>query len=171
MKNDRGKTCKVTVDGTDYKIPRQTPHKRDKKFYSHKFKHAALRYEVAVCIQTGDIVWVNGPFPAGKWPDINIYRRNLKAMLLPGEMVEADSGYKDPTCRHADVVVSKKDARAKQRARSRHETVNADLKTFGCLNQQWRHALDKHALAFCSCAFITQMKYILEGGSKFHCKY
>jgi hypothetical protein len=171
FKGDRGKTCKVTVDGTDFKIARQTPHAKDKMYYSHKFKHAALRYEVAVCIQTGMIVWFNGPFPAGRWPDINIFRRNLKNMLLPGEMVEADRGYKDVACRHCDVVVSKSDARAKSRAMRRHETVNSDLKTFGCLENRWRHDLTKHGLAFTACAFLIQMKYKLEGGPKFHCKY
>lgn len=152
-------------------MPRQRPHSRDKKYYSHKFKHAALRYEVAICIQTGDIVWINGPFPAGKWPDINIFRRNLIHMLLPGEMVEADRGYRDAAVRHCDVVVSKSDGRAKSRAMRRHETVNSDLKTFGCLEQQWRHDLFKHSLAFAACALLTQFKYQLEGGPKFHCKY
>jgi hypothetical protein len=47
-----------------------------------------------VCIQTGDIVWVNGPFKEGKWNDIKLYRRILKEQLLPGEMVEADRGYR-----------------------------------------------------------------------------
>lgn len=161
----------MTVDGIDIKIPRQKPHLRDRLHYSHKFKHAAFRYEVAVCIQTGDIVWFYGPFPAGKWPDINIFRLKLKHMLLPGEMVEGDKGYRDLSCRHCDVVVNRRDARAKSRAMLRHESVNSDLKTFACLSQQWRHDLDKHGLAFASCAFLTQMKYKLEGGPKFHCKY
>jgi hypothetical protein len=37
-------------------------------------------------------VWVNGPFKAGKWNNIKLYRRTLKGQLLPGEMVEADRG-------------------------------------------------------------------------------
>ena len=159
------------MDGTDFKIPRQQPFRRDKLYYSHKFKHAGFRYEVAVCIQTGYIVWINGPFPCGMWPDINIFRRDLRKKLLPEEMVEADRGYKDDKCRYCDVVVSKSDGRAKSRAMRRHETVNSDLKTFGCLEHQWRHELSKHSLAFASCAFLTQMKYELEGGPKFHCKY
>lgn len=159
------------MDGTDFKVARQTPHKRDKQFYSHKFRHAALRYEVAVCIQTGDIVWINGPFRAGKWPDINIFRCDLIHKLLPNELVEADRGYRDAAVRHCDVVVSRSDARAKSRAMRRHETVNSDLKTFACLGNQWRHKLLKHSLAFESCALLTQMKYKLEGGPKFHCKY
>ena len=67
----------------------------DKLFYSHKFKGPGLRYEVALSIQTGDIVWINGPFPAGAWPDINIFRHGLKWMLKEaGERCEADKGYR-----------------------------------------------------------------------------
>ena len=168
---DKGKTCLVSVDGTDFKIPRQKPFSRDKQYYSHKFKHAALRYEIAVCIQTGDIVWINGPFRAGKYPDVNIFRKYLRNKLQPGEMVEADRGYRDDRCRHCDVVVSRKDARAKSRTMRRHEGVNADIKNFGCMYQQWRHPLEKHRLAFCSVAFLVQLTYRLEGGPKWDVKY
>ena len=85
------KTCKVTVDGTD--CPIQEPIPFSKKWYSHKFKKAGLRYEVAVNIKTGDIVWINGPFPCGSWNDIKIFRCNLKLLIPPGEMVEADKGW------------------------------------------------------------------------------
>ena len=92
-------------------------------------------------------------------------------MLGPNEMVEADLGYKDPKCRHSDVVVSRSDGRAKSRAMRRHETINGDLKDFECLVQQWRHDLSKHSMAFSSCVLLTMMKYKLEGGPKFNCKY
>ena len=63
------------------------------EWYSHKFKGAGLCYEVGICIQTGDIVWFNGPFPCGEWPDLKIFRSKLKGKLPPGELVEADQGY------------------------------------------------------------------------------
>ena len=85
--------------------------------------------------------------------------------------MEADRGYRDICCRHCDVVVSKNDARAKSRAMRRHETVNADIKNFGCMYQQWRHQLGKHVLAFRSCALLVQITYRLEGGPKFQVKY
>ena len=62
--------CKVTVDGTDFRI--QEPIPFNPKWYSYKFKGPGLRYEVAICIKTGWIVWVNGPFPAGEWPNRKI---------------------------------------------------------------------------------------------------
>ena len=73
--------CLVDVDGTDFKIAEHGP-----EFSSHKYaKKSALRYEVATCIQTGRIVWVNGPFEAGMWPDISIFRCALKSMLAANE--------------------------------------------------------------------------------------
>jgi hypothetical protein len=92
-------------------------------------------------------------------------------MLLPGEMAEADKGYRDDAVRHCDFVVSKSDARAKSRAMRRHETVNGDLKAFGCLKQQWRHELSFHLFAFAACCLLIQVTYQLEGGPMFHCKY
>ena len=67
MMADPGQRCKITVDGTDFRI--QEPSPFDPKWYSHKFRGPGLRYEIGVCIKTGWIVWVNGPFPAGAWPD------------------------------------------------------------------------------------------------------
>ena len=85
---DKGNDCLVSVDGTDFQVPQ-----RDKEFYSFKFRKSALRYEVALCILTGDIVWINGPFPAGKYNDIEIFRNSLLSHLDQGERVEADDGY------------------------------------------------------------------------------
>ena len=67
----------------------------DRKWYSHKFGKAGLRYEVGVSIQTGYIVWLNGPFKCGPWPDIKIARSNLIYQLDMNEMVVADHGYRD----------------------------------------------------------------------------
>ena len=65
-----GGSCLVMVDGTDFWICEPEPF--TKNFYSHKFAKAGLHYEVGVCIQTGLIVWINGPFVAGKYNDITI---------------------------------------------------------------------------------------------------
>jgi hypothetical protein len=39
---------------------------------------------------TGDIVWIYGPFPCDSWPDLKIFRSNLKIKLAPREKLEAD---------------------------------------------------------------------------------
>ena len=92
MKYNNGSTCKVSIDGTDFCIQQLKPF--NKMWYSHKFNRPGVQYEVAISIQGGDIVWVNGPFACGSWPDIKIFRQNLKHALLPGEKVEANLGYR-----------------------------------------------------------------------------
>ena len=63
-----------------------------KYFNSHKYKSgSALRYEVATNIQTGDIVWINGPFLPGIYNDIKNFCLALKQKLeKAGEKTEAD---------------------------------------------------------------------------------
>jgi hypothetical protein len=131
FRNYRRRTCKITVDCTDCAIyePWMWESGLNHQFLSHKINWAALKYEVGVYIQTGDIVWVYGPFHEGKWTYIKIYRRTLKDQLLPSEMVEADRGYRgDETVRCPDIVFSRYYKQAKQKARARHETVNGRLK-------------------------------------------
>jgi hypothetical protein len=56
---------------------------------SEKFNGPAFKYEVGVCIATGDIVWINGPFKAGKH-DTSIYKHGLRQALVKGECFEGD---------------------------------------------------------------------------------
>jgi len=57
----------MSVDGTHVRIREFKEFKRSKKHSSFKFgKSAAFVYEVALSIWQSKIVWVNGPFPAGK---------------------------------------------------------------------------------------------------------
>ena len=142
------------------------------EWYLHKFKGAGLRYEVGVCIQSGDIVWFNGPFPCGESPNLKIFRSTMKGKLPLGEMVEADPGYRDkPTkvCTPNDYV-SLTDKKAKQRARTWHETVNRRLKQFGCLKQMLWHDQSKHTVVFAAVAVRTQLS-IESGEGLFQCPY
>ena len=170
FKQDRNKTCKITVDGTDFKICEPTPFNR--MWYSHKFKGPGLRYEIGVSIQGGDIVWTNGPFACGFWPDISIFRLALIFLLAIGEMVEADRGYRgEPTrVRLPHEYVNRSDKRAKDRARARHETLNGRLKNWGCLSQTYRHHLKKHILVFRAVVVITQIS-IDKGETLFQTNY
>ena len=71
MKQDKEKTCKTTVDGVDFAIWHQKP--KSKNWYSHKFNGAAVRYKICLCIQTGYIIWVNGPHKPGLINDTSIF--------------------------------------------------------------------------------------------------
>lgn len=59
----------------------------DTKWYSFKLKRAAVRKELAVSLD-GNIIWVNGLYPAGSSPDVVIFRN---------ERIIADRGYSDPS--------------------------------------------------------------------------
>ena len=90
--DDNGSICKVMVDGTDFCTFKQTPF--DPIWRSHKFNGPGFRYEIAICIQTGWIVWINGPFLCGI-PDRNISREWLNYELEDGELYLADGGYRN----------------------------------------------------------------------------
>lgn len=145
------------MDGTDFRCPNYGPI-----FSSHKFaKKGGLRYEVALCIQTGDIVWIHGPFAAGKWNDIKIFRDALISYLGEGERVEADDGYigeapqyvKCPKC----FTNPQETKFMQQRVRNRQETVNKRFKDWEILRVIFRNDLLRHAEVFRSIAIITQL--------------
>ena len=86
-----------------------------------------------MCIQTGLIVWINGPFAAGKYNDITIFRSKMIYKLLDWEMVEADQGYvgqPDKIRVKYELGVSENQIEAKVRARARGETINGRFKNF-----------------------------------------
>lgn len=167
--------CMVTVDGTDFRISEPQPFSPG--WYSHKFKGPGVRYEVAVSINGGDIVHINGPFACGHNPDITIFRSKLIYKLEAGEMVEADRGYRgEPTkCRLPVDYMNRRQRRQKNRARARQETVNARFKTFAALSQRFRHRItmedmSKHRVVFESIAVITQLG--IDNGEKlFHVNF
>ena len=78
----------VTLDGTDM----QVQMKFSPGFMSHKFKGNGLKYEIAVCIQTGEIVWVHGPIRCGEL-DITVARQAFISFLNDGKKAVADRGY------------------------------------------------------------------------------
>ena len=142
-----GNQALVSIDGTD--MPVQSMF--DSRFCSHKFKSNGLKFEVGVCIQTGDIVWINGSFRCGM-ADITIARQAVVSALEEGEMAEADGGYRgEPFYTKVPKAASsksKEEAYMKTVARSRHETANKRLKIYGILKKAFRHDLTKHYVLF-----------------------
>lgn len=161
-------SCLVTVDGTDFRI--REPHPFASAWYSHKYKGPGLRYEVGICIQTGHIVWINGPYACGMWNDQRIFNHGLRYWLDEGERVEADNGYRGPQIVRPGDYATKEEKRAKDLARARHETVNRRFKQFAILSQPFRHPLKKHKMVFRAVAAITQLQ-IETGTGPFHVIY
>lgn len=147
------------MDCTDFRCREPWPFIKEIStiWFSHKFKGPGLRYEIAISISTGDIVWANGPFPCGV-PDLKIFRQNLRRQLTPGEKVVADQGYKGNT-KILTTLDSKDDDHKKgmSRLRARQETVNARIRTWGCLRQTFRHHRDKHHLVTRAILAMTQV--------------
>ena len=134
-----------------------------------------MRYEVGIAIQTGWIVWINGPYRAGV-PDLVIFRHRLRQrLLLAKERVEADGGYggepKVVDTPHEMTLGSKKQARAKGIVRSRNETCNKRFKQFNCLNQTFRHNVKLHKEVFYAIAVLTQLSIERGGSPLFAVKY
>lgn len=138
---------------------------KDKSYYSHKFKQAGLSYELGIAAYENNLVWVNGPFKASRH-DITIFRRcGLKDKIPEGHRVIADNGYQGEK-----LVVSTPNAhdphalrKFKSRARARHESFNGKLKKFRCLDERFRHGINKHKIVFEAICVICQ--YQLENGS------
>jgi hypothetical protein len=155
-KGDIGNDCLVSVDGTDFRIQHA-----GRRFYSYKFRASALRYKVALCILTGELVWINGPFEPGIWNDISIFRSAILGELDEGERVEADDGYIGEAPRHVKCpssITQREDTELSQSlVRRRQETVNRRFKQFGVLNQKYRHDIRDHGDIFHCIAVITQL--------------
>jgi len=159
-----GGLCRVVVDGTDFRVQEPTP--LDPSFYSHKFKAAGLRYEVATAISTGWICWVNGPFKCGDWPDIKIAREpgGIQENMGETECYIADAGYRDGEqfafCPNGQN--NNPDQRRQKLLRARHETVNGRFKRFTILSSVFCNDLNKHRRVFLAIANIVQLEIELE---------
>lgn len=146
----------VTIDDTD--MPAEIGF--NKEFFGVKFNHSGLKYEVGVCIATGYIVWINGPFRCGQ-NDVNITRTALLGALDYGESAVADSGYVGEPHHIRTPQVGTEDEQAMQdKARARHETVNKRLKDFKVLGpNRFRHDPIFHSSCFRAVAVITQLSF------------
>ena len=119
----------------------QQPRPFNKMWYS-KFNGPGLQYEVAISIQGGYIVWINGPFFCRSWPDIKIFRERLIHALPQGEKPETDMGYNgEPTkidLPDENIFDSNTQRKAKALVQSRHETCNRRFKQWNSLSLIFR---------------------------------
>lgn len=144
----------VSVDGTDCQI--QEPSPFDSKWFSHKFRGPGVRYEIGVSIITGNIVWINGPFECGSYPDIKIFKNHMLNCLTENEHVVADDGYINKRCVNFHHVDENSQGLHKL-IRARHEAVNERLKNFNVIRHIFRHSLDKHGYCFHAVGQITAL--------------
>ena len=127
-------------------------------YFSHKFKGPGYRYEVAVSIKGGDIVWVSGPWPASI-SDKEIFKQHLAKHLGENERAEMDNGYsnteKAVVPAAGETFLHKK---GKSQARGRQEIHNGRFKCFHSLQETFREPdPETHCLVFNAVAILTQL--------------
>jgi hypothetical protein len=159
----------VSVDCTDFRIAEHGP-----KLWSYKIRKSGLRYEVCLCILTGDIVWINGPYEAGMWNDLTLFRNSLVSHLGTNERVEADDGYVGEHPKHvkcpAGIANPQITLFMQQRVRNRQESINERFKNWTCMHGAWRHKIDHHGEAFRVISLVSQLS-INNGEKLFECGY
>jgi len=157
---DVGNDCLLSVDGTDFRVAKSY----QKPLYSFKFKKSGLRYEVALCIKTGDICWWAGPYLPGLWNDNMIFNDGLVQHLEQGERCETDDGYRGSSPLYAKCpavdFVGPDEVAMKQRVRNRQETVNKRFKNWAILAVPYRHKLLDHQSVFCAIVALTQLSFV-----------
>jgi len=145
-------TCYTSLDGVDFEI--QEPGPFSSRWFSHKLNAAGLRYEIGLCIRTGEIVWANGGYPCGSWSDLKIAREHFVHFLEPNEKALADKGYPDSSF---FILPTQQNQERHELIMSRHETINKRIKQFNVLTVPFRHDLSKHKICTHSVINVTQL--------------
>ena len=111
-------------------------------------------------IQSGDIVWVSGPWHVGLYPDITIFQNcGLKERPLEAkEQAEADLGY----CGEPEVIDLPQEGTIDmildlKRAQMQHEMCYKRFKHWNCLNHNFRHGVTVHRDCMRAVTILTQL--------------
>ena len=165
LNDPEGEVFVCSADGTDFRTREKSSKdfNKDPKQCSFKSRHAALRYEIAISVRTGRIIWINGPF-RGAESEITIYKDGLAKKIADGKLCIVDGGYGG--CPHVSMPNlrdPKEVRRFKALIRCRHEGLNGRLKGFGILQQMFRYESSKHAFTFEAVCVMQQ--YQLENGN------
>ncbi len=162
----------VSVDGVHCRI-REVRKDLSAKWFDHNSHGAGLAYENGIPIQSGNLVWIKGPFPASTH-DFTIFRGEveedetltknadpaqpqapapecLRDKIKDGQRTVGDTGYRGE--RPGDSHEVKK---FKARVKSRQETFNGRIKWFNVLNTAFPHAISRHQECFESVCVAAQ---------------
>ena len=117
------------MDCNDFEIEEVYPF--DPDLWSFKSNGLGLRYKIGICIATGLIVWLKGPYKPQRLVDISIFWHQMRWQLRMGEWIVGNRGYRDSF----NFVIPKGVGPAWLQemmgmATARHETINSRLKTF-----------------------------------------
>ncbi len=147
----------LSADGTDFRVAKCY----EKPFYLYKFKKLGFRYEVALCIKTGDICWLAGPYLPGIWNDNMVFQDGLVNYLDVGERCETDDGHRGSAPLYATcpgvIDANLEKAEMQQKVRNRQETVNKRFKNWAILLTPYRNKLLEHQTVFGAIVVLTQL--------------
>jgi len=133
--NEWTTTFIISVDGVNFGLnePRHPVLHKQKNYFDCKGGKAGVTYEVALHLWENRVVWFNGPFPANENNDAGIYqKKGLMDAVPEGKKVIGDKIYSgSPKCCTHNSLDSENVREFKRRARSRQESYNARLKSFG----------------------------------------
>lgn len=153
----------MTVDGAHCKVnePGHPEFSMDDKYFSHKHKNSGMSYELGIHLFESKLIWMNGPFPAGRNDNGNFSKGGLKEKLIAiQKKALGDKGHNGhpeacSTCNAFDDAAVKK---FKSRAQMRHEQFNGMLKEFSCLDNCFRHGEEMFKVCFEATAVICQCR-------------
>ena len=154
-----GQIAFLSLDGVDFEVYEPNPF--NKKWYSHKFNRAGLRYEIGICINTGHICWIGGGIRAGQCNDLQLAERSFVTRLLPNERVVADKIY---TSNKTFIGPPKrghhKHGKLLKKIMARHENINKRFKDYKLVKKRWRHDWRKHNLTILAIGQIVQFRIL-----------
>jgi hypothetical protein len=172
----------ITCDGVNF-ITQEFRLNPSTGFFDHKSHSCGLKYEFAIAIWTSRCVWINGPYPAGKYHDKALFcgaesmddpqdtwnREALLWKLWEQQKAIADSAYeglheKVTTKRPGHTVEA---FRFIDRAQNRQESYHSRLENYNILYHRFRHGKNSsekmklHKMAVEAVAVIVEydMKY------------
>lgn len=167
----------LSTDGVDFLL-REEYHPtlpKDPQACSHKMKHGAAKYGIALALRRAKCVHIAGPYK-GAVHDLTIFREGgLKDEVIrmnqtvrgvrKVKLCVADRGYHSDEKKHPGdnnffSLPNGQDSKLlnnyKSRGRLRHETFNMRLKCFCALSQPFRHGFNKHKFVLEAIAVIVQ---------------
>ncbi|KAJ3008516.1 UNVERIFIED_CONTAM: hypothetical protein HDU68_003052, partial [Siphonaria sp. JEL0065] len=149
----------IYVDGVDVPVTESRP--LDRELFSHKFKRAGYRFQVATAIGSSRIVHVSSGTPCGLFNDLSQVQRTLLCELELEEKVAADRGYLGDervlTKLKGTSPEIKKHNKNWNLMGARHETVNKRMKDFRILAGLYRGRREEIVVIFCAIAQITNI--------------
>ena len=164
----------ASTDGVDFRTWEQKKHPTlpiDTELCSWKYKHAALKYQIAIAVHTPQCIHIFGPCRGGEDDKTMLKNSGLLDKVKNGKLVIMDGGYKGIKAgaeNKKKVSVpnpydSKEVHNFKSRVRLRQETFNGRIKHFRALQDTFRHDPSKHQMVFT--AVVVTVQYQMNNGS------